>query len=142
MWTAAERLPVTPRAGSRGGFGQPAGCVGRDTGRVSHEVFRHRLQPFPNGVFPADLGAVVQRTVLNGSQPARVVIHDGDGYWLVGDGISDPNEPGACVVACIAHVADADPAVATLATLPAGQIAERDDPGAPWRIAKHEYSDE
>jgi hypothetical protein len=51
--------------------------------------------PFPDGQFPSELGAVIQRTVLDGTEPARVVIHADEGGWLVGDGVNDPNLPGA-----------------------------------------------
>ncbi|QGN47519.1 hypothetical protein GKC29_12155 [Micromonospora sp. WMMC415] len=107
---------------------------------MSGEVFRHVAFPFEDGRFPPNLGAVVQRTVLTGQEPARVVIHDGDNDWLVGDGVNDPN--GASVVACISHVADADPAVAALAALPVGYIAERDEPHLPWTISVHAWPDE
>lgn len=49
--------------------------------------------PFPKDTFPRELGAVVQRTVLDGREPAREVVHTSDGLWLVSDGVSDPNEP-------------------------------------------------
>jgi hypothetical protein len=59
------------------------------------EVFQHLPFPFEGGVFPEKLGAVVQRTVLDGHEPAREVVHADDGSWLVGDGVNDPNPPGA-----------------------------------------------
>jgi hypothetical protein len=98
--------------------------------------------PFLDNTFPPNLGAVVQRTVLDGVEPARVVIHDDEGDWVVGDAVNDPNQPGASVVACIAHIADHDQAVAELAVLPVGHVAERDGPGSPWRITAHQYSDD
>ncbi len=100
--------------------------------------------PFPSEDrdFPADLGAIVQRSVLDGIQPARVVIHDADNDWLVGDGMTDPNAPDACVVARLRHIADRDPTVADLVSLPAGHIAERDDEDASWRISLHRYPDD
>ncbi|GGQ87306.1 hypothetical protein GCM10010166_66890 [Couchioplanes caeruleus subsp. azureus] len=104
-------------------------------------MFRDVAFPFEDGRFPAHLGAVIQRTVLTGKEPARVVIHDEDNDWLVGDGVNDPND-GASVVACIRHVADADPSVAELATLEPGHIAERDEPHLPWTISVHEWPDE
>ena len=42
------------------------------------------------------------------------------------------------MVAGISHIADADPSVAELATLPLGHIAERTDPSLPWVVSRHE----
>jgi hypothetical protein len=114
----------------------------RDTPSMLHEVFRHLAFPLGHGRFPHNLGAVVQRTVLNGQEPARIVIHDEDNDWLIDDGVNDPNVPGASVVACIAHVADQDPSVAELVTLPVGHIAERDERHLPWTISTHQWPDE
>lgn len=60
-------------------------------------MFQRLPFPFDGDEFPAALGAIIQRTVLDGSEPAREVIHTPDGSWLVGDGINDPNQPGASV---------------------------------------------
>lgn len=109
---------------------------------VSDEVSRAVDFPFPEGRFPDRLGAVVQRTVLDGHEPARVVIHDEDNDWLVGDGVNDPNLPGASVVACISHIAAADSSLAELASLPIGHIAERDDSNLSWTISLHEWPDD
>jgi hypothetical protein len=103
---------------------------------VTHEVFRHVEFPFPDGRFPPNLGAVVQRTVVDGTEPAREVIHTADNTWIVGDGVNDPNLPGAALVACVAPIARVDPAVAELAALPAGHIAERAGIGEPWTISR------
>jgi hypothetical protein len=80
-------------------------------GSVGHEIFRHRPFPFPDGQFPVDLGAVIQRTIFDGDQTARVVIHDDAGSWLVGDGINDPNPPGASLVTGLRHLVDKDPSL-------------------------------
>jgi hypothetical protein len=110
-----------------------------DTRCVPHELFRHVEFPFPDDRFPHHLGAVIQRTVLTGQESAREVVHTQDNDWLVGDGVNDPNLPDAAVVADISHLAEADPAVAELAALPLGHIAERTDPGLPWAISLHEW---
>ncbi|TDW71096.1 hypothetical protein EV653_5168 [Kribbella pratensis] len=57
------------------------------------EMIRHLPFPFDDQGFPNTLGAVVQKTVLSGEQPAREVIHAPDGSWLVGDGVNDPTHP-------------------------------------------------
>ncbi len=88
-----------------------------------------------------NLGAVVQRTVVEGTEPAREVIHAADGSWLVGDGANDPNVSGACLVLGLRHVVDRDQSMEELASLPPGHIAQRDELDAPWRITVHEWQD-
>jgi len=39
------------------------------------------------------------------------------------------------------HLVDADPSLAELATLRCDEIAQREDSGAPWRIAIHEWAE-
>lgn len=109
---------------------------------MSGHILRNVDFPFPDARFPDLLGAVVQRTVLTGEEPARVVIHDEHNDWLVGDGVSDPNLPNASVLACIAHLAEDDPEVAGLATLPIGHAAYRDAPDKPWAVIPHQWPDD
>lgn len=103
---------------------------------VSDPGEMHRVMPFPyqGGRFPPALGAVVQNTVLQGEQPAREVIHTSDGDWCVGDGVSDPNVPGASTATHISHAVERNSSIASLATMPHGHIAHRADPGADWEI--------
>ena len=89
------------------------------------EVIRQVPWPFFGGSFPAHLGAVIQKTVLSGELPALLVIHDADNDWAVGDGVNDPNEPGASVVSHITHAIERNSSIATLADLPLG-----------WQVAK------
>jgi hypothetical protein len=49
------------------------------TGPDRPEMFQRLPFPFDADEFPAALGAVIQRTVLEGSEPAREVIHTPDG---------------------------------------------------------------
>lgn len=98
--------------------------------------------PYPEGRFPRRLGAVIQQTVLDGSEPARMVVHDAENDWLVGDGVNNPNEHGACVIGHIVHVSDADPTVAELASMGIGLVATRSDPHSPWQIDPHEWAEE
>ncbi len=93
-------------------------------------------------VFPAKLGAVVQLTVMDGTEPVRLVIHDDQGDWLIGDGVNDPNLPGACKVICLNCVTAAHPTIAALAGMPRGQMAERASVDAPWQISHHSYDDD
>ena len=109
---------------------------------ISEEMDRHLPFPFPGGAFPATLGAVVQRTVLHQVEPARLVVHDLDGDWAIGDGVNDPNLPDACMATHIAHVVALDPTLATLASLPPGHQAERGSPADEWQISAHSACNE
>ena len=106
------------------------------------EIFRQLPFPFDNDAFPANLGAVVQRTVLDGTEPAREVTHTADGSWLIGDGVNDPNMPGAAMVTHISHVVERNSSVADLATLPSGHIARRKEPGDVWVREPHIWLDD
>ena len=103
------------------------------------EMHRSLPFPYPGGRFPLDLGAAIQRTVLTGDEPARVVVHDADGDWAIGDGVNDPNLPGAVVATHIHHIVERDPSVGELASMPPGWKAERDEPGEKWRRSWHHY---
>ena len=109
---------------------------------MSHELFRDVEFPFPDGRFPHHLGAVVQRTVFTGAEPVREVVHTLDNSWLVGDGVNDPNGPGAALVDSMSHIALDDPSLAELADLPLGHIAQRAEPHFPWTISIHEWLDD
>jgi hypothetical protein len=98
------------------------------------DMVRSMPWPFEDWRFPAELGAVVMRTVLDGRRPALLVWHSEGNDWAVGDGIRDPNESGACVVTHIAHVVARDPTLAELAAMPPGTRADRPDRGSPWTI--------
>ena len=100
------------------------------------EMFRTLPWPFPGGAFPRALGAVVQKTVLDGRRPALIVGHSEDGDWYVGDGVDDPNIQGACIATHLHHVLDRDDTIESLASLPPGHEAVRDTPDEPWRIAR------
>lgn len=96
--------------------------------------------PFEGGVFPASLGAVVHRTVLNGVEPAREVIHADDRSWLVGDGgVNGPNQPNAAVVSHTLHAIERNSSIAQLAGMPRGRIATRSSPGSRWVMKQHSW---
>lgn len=99
-------------------------------------MVRYVPWPFPNDVFPEDLGAVVQRTVLDGVMPALLVEHGHKGDWAVGDGVNDPNIAGSCVATHIWHAIERNSAIAELATLPVGYSATRRWPGDPWVVSE------
>ncbi len=50
------------------------------------EMIRHLRFPSPGGSFPAELAAVIQRTLLDGPEPAREDIHGAENSWMVGPG--------------------------------------------------------
>src|ERR1039458_2241078 len=89
--------------------------------------------------FPETLGAVVQRTVLSGDLPARLVVHNSGNDWCVGDGVNAPNVPGASVVAHMTLVVAWNSSVSELASLPPGWAATRDGPGESWERFPHQY---
>ena len=132
----ADVAPIC-RSGWRApvGFGQAA-TVSDDA-----EIFRQMPFPFDDDTFPTNLGAVVQRTILDGTEPAREVTHVADGSWLVGDGVNDPNAPGAVVVTHISHVVERNSSVADLATLPFGHVARRTQNGV-WVREPHVWLDD
>jgi hypothetical protein len=96
----------------------------------------HRIMPFPyeGAQFPPGLGAVVQDTVLRGEEPAREVIHTPENGWCIGDGVNDPNVPGASIATHIWRAMERNSSIASLASMPPGHIAERSGPGEPWTI--------
>ncbi|GEK20458.1 hypothetical protein CXY01_09780 [Cellulomonas xylanilytica] len=97
-------------------------------------MFRTLPFPFDGHRFPDALGAVVQRTVLDGTEPAREVVHFSDGSWAIGDGVSDPNLPGAAVATHIWHAIAQNSSIAGLAQMPPGSLARRPGPGEPWQV--------
>jgi hypothetical protein len=88
-----------------------------------------------------NLSGVVQRTVIAGELPALVVVHDDEGDWLIGDGVNDPNEEGACGLFHFAHIIRVDPSLAEALNLQLGYAAYRETGGSPWEISRWEYED-
>jgi hypothetical protein len=88
--------------------------------------------------FPPQLGAVVQRTIVDGELPALTVMHTVENSWVVLDGVNDPNLDGACIVDAMAHVVDDDPSLAVVATLAIGHRADRERAGGWWHAVPYE----
>ena len=105
--------------------GRAALCLGATYPGLVHD---HSADAFG----PDSLGAVIQRTVVEGIEPVRQVFHTADNSWNVGDGVNGPNEPGAVVVTCISRLVDQDPSLAELVDLPPGFAAYRDGRDEPW----------
>lgn len=112
--------------------------MGEDHG---HEMLRQLPFPFEGDAFPAELGAVVQKTVLSGELAPLDVTHTSDNSWLVGDGVNDPNEPGACIATHISHVIESNSSIAALASLPLGYTATREAARAEWVVSPHVWPD-
>lgn len=108
----------------------------------SREMFRELPWPFDSDEFPAQLGAVVMHTVLNGELPALQIIHFPDNSWAIADGVNDPNEPGACVATHIWHAIEQNSSLARLASLPSGHEANRAAVGEPWIVSEFRYGDD
>ncbi|MFF5206614.1 hypothetical protein [Streptosporangium sp. NPDC000396] len=106
------------------------------------EIVRQVPFPFSGGRFPSELGAVVQRTVVDGELPALIVIHDDDGDWLIGDDVTDASDPAASVISHVRHLVDRDPSIEETAGLSCGYAARRSSRSAPWAIEKWSYVDE
>ncbi|WP_156313182.1 hypothetical protein [Micromonospora sp. HK10] len=106
---------------------------------MAHDVVRGVAWPYPGSRFPRHLGVVAQRTVLEGTEPARSVVDDAEGDWLVSDGVNDPN--GNAVLVCMEHLVAADGTIAPLAAMPPGTEVWRASPDEPWRIQQHTYAD-
>ena len=90
--------------------------------------------PFPDERFPDELGAVIQRSILDEGELVRYVGHTPENEWCLSDGVTDPNAPAASVAAHIRHLVDRDPTLESLASLPVGFQAERESLDEPWRI--------
>jgi hypothetical protein len=88
-----------------------------------------------------EVAGVVQRTIVNGEMPALVVVHDDDGDWLIGDGVNDPNEDGACGIFHLGHIVSMDPTLAEVMNLPIGYSAMRETASSVWEISRWEYED-
>jgi hypothetical protein len=108
----------------------------------SQEMFRELPWPFENDEFPAQLGAVVMRTVLDGELPALQIVHFPDNGWAVADGVNDPNEPGAFLATHIWHAIEQNSSLAGLASLPPGYEANRAAVGEPWIVSEFQYGDD
>jgi hypothetical protein len=106
-----------------------------------NEMFQSRPWPFQGNRFPADLGAVVMKTVLDDGLPVLQFVHSADNSWLVADGRNDPNVPGACVATHLQHVLKNDPSLGELASLPIGHQANRTSVGELWVVEPFSYED-
>lgn len=91
------------------------------------------------GEFPPGLGVGVQKTVLSGELPAQVVAHDEGGFWLIGDGVNEPDPDTNMVLAHIGPVLEANPRLAELSDLPRGTEASWCEEGQHWHREPMRY---
>jgi hypothetical protein len=70
------------------------------------------------------------------------VVHALDGSWLVGDGVNDPNETGACVASHIWHAIEKNTAIVELDDVPPGHMATRSGPGDEWCVSPTHWPDD
>lgn len=89
----------------------------------------------------AETLAVVQRTVIRGILPARVVVHDEGDDWLIGDAVNDPNEEGACGLFHLSHVVSSDPSIRPVLRMPKGRVANRESPKEAWVVSPWAYDE-
>lgn len=87
------------------------------------------------------VAGVMQRTIINGEMPALIVVHDDEGDWLIGDGVNDPNEDGACGIYHLSQVVSLDESLAEVMNLPAGFAATRESISSAWEISPWEFDD-
>jgi hypothetical protein len=66
--------------------------------------------------------------------PALLVGHTAGGDWSVGDGVNDPNLPGAAVATHMHHVIERNSSIRALAGLPPGHEARRQSTTHLWVI--------
>jgi hypothetical protein len=99
-------------------------------------MFRDLPWPYENDAFPAQLGAVIMNTVLDGDLPALQIVHFADNSWAIADGVNDPNEPDACVATHIWHAVEQNSSLAALASLPPGYQANREAVGEAWVVSE------
>ncbi|GAB3254683.1 hypothetical protein GCM10027448_21990 [Nocardioides dilutus] len=60
----------------------------------------------------------------------------------MGDGVNDPNLPGACVATHIWHAIECNSSITGLAAMPPGHFAQRSGPGQEWTVAAFDALDE
>lgn len=108
---------------------------------MSHATFRYLPWPFPNIEFPADLGAFVMRSVLDGAMPGLQVLHDPEGGWALADGGGDPNDQRALVITHIRHVTCHDPSLNELATMQPGTEANLESVDDDWQLSSFSWDE-
>lgn len=91
--------------------------------------------------FPENLGVFAADAVMRGEQPVRYVAHTPDDDWWISDRLTG-NDPDLFHVVHLSHLLELDSSIEALASLPAGEEAERDGVDEPWRIGPFAWADE
>lgn len=82
-------------------------------------------------------------TVIRGELPALVVARpDDDDFWLVGDGVNEPDHPEIMDLVHLSHLVELDRTLLELADLERGQQADREAVGSPWVRSPFRWADE
>ena len=88
---------------------------------------------------PINAASFTTAPVLDGSRPVLEVYHDHDGDWQFMCGTTTASEHAKLV--CLGCMLEGDSSLFQLADLPAGWMAYRESPGAPWTREAYEDSD-
>src|SRR5689334_1057666 len=80
---------------------------------------------------PENVAAICCSHVLEGHPILRVTHDDDDGAWQLLCG--QPHEGSEARVVCLGCMVAREPSLASLADLPLGWCADRDDAGTPWQ---------
>ncbi|WP_063628147.1 tetratricopeptide repeat protein [Actinospica robiniae] len=131
-WVAADPARAATRVREKGSDLLPHTAGGAQ--EHAREVERFLPWPFPDGVFPENLGVIAHRSLLTGQAEPYFVSHDADGSWQVLDEHS-PAEADAAVVSCMHCLVQAHPQLAELADLPPGFEAVRAASAQVWQRA-------
>lgn len=78
---------------------------------------------------------------MRGELAARVVVHDEDGDWLVGDGINDPNEEDGRGLFHLVDVVMNDPSIQPALGIPSGFAGTRDSSEEAQVVSPWVYDD-
>jgi hypothetical protein len=97
---------------------------------------RRRVAPRQHVCRRTEPLSIVSTRVLDGSEPLRLVAHNGDGSWQFLCGT--PVGLDHLISTHAHHLFDEFPDdLAPLADLPVGHLAERYGPGFPWRVEEY-----
>jgi hypothetical protein len=90
---------------------------------------------------PRKVAVFTTKSILERRVPILMVTHDEeDGAWQFLDGSTPMMEDGR--IMGLEEIVSRDNSILELANLPEGWMAIRSSPSSPWKIMKHERSDQ